>query len=200
RSDRHQIGMTDRHRWNAQLPAESVFGAVEVKSDLNSAELERACENSRRLKVLQRPATDMLDFTPLVRFNVGPEFTIGETLPRNPFVTFAFGFRGPSAETTTLNLNQKLVSGPTNKLLLPDFVFVSDPGYMIVRILGSIETSWRVALPGQEYTNYAFLRVGADALPLFFLTLNVCLGQIRLRAVNYVDVWRSLVNQILPSR
>jgi hypothetical protein len=32
------------------FPAESVFGAVEVKSELNSAELERACANSRPLK------------------------------------------------------------------------------------------------------------------------------------------------------
>jgi len=178
------------------FPAESVFGAVEVKSDLTSTELERACENSRRLKALQRQATDMLDFTPLVRLNVGSQFTTGETLPRNPYVTFAFGFRGPSAETTALSLNNKLASEPAGKLLLPDFVFVSDPGYMVVRISGTLETSWRFALPGQEYTKYVFLNVGADALPLFFLALNVCLGQIRLRAVNYVGLWTALVQQI----
>lgn len=178
------------------FPAESVFGAVEVKSDLNSTELERACENSRRLKALQRSATDILDFTPLARLNVSSTFTTGETLPRNPYVTFAFGFRGPSAETTAINLNQKLASDPANKLLLPDFVFVSDPGYMIARNSGSLETSFQFALPGQQYTKYVALDVGADALPLFFLTLNVCLGQIRLRAVNYVALWNDLVNQI----
>jgi len=178
------------------FPAESVFGAVEVKSDLNSTELERACENARRLRVLRRPATDMLDFTPLVRLNVSSTFTTGETLPRNPYVTFAFGFTGPSAETTASNLNQRLASEPANKLLLPDFVFVSNPGYMIARISGTLETSFRFALPGQEYTKYAFLDVGADALPLFFLTLNVCLGQLRLRAVDYVTLWTTLVDQI----
>jgi hypothetical protein len=178
------------------FPAESVFGAVEVKSDLNSTELERACENARRLKVLQRPGTDMLDLTPLVRFNVSSTFTTGETLPRNPYVTFAFGFHGPSAETTATSLNQRLASAPANKLLLPDFVFVSDPGYMIARISGTLETSFQFALPGQEYTKYVFLEVGADALPLFFLTLNVCLGQLRLRAVDYVTLWTTLVDQI----
>jgi hypothetical protein len=134
---------------------------------------------------------DMLDFTPMARFSVSSQFTTGETLPRNPYVTFAFGFRGPSAETTANNLNQRLASEPANKLLLPDFVFVSDPGYMVARISGTIGASSQFALPGQEYTKYIFLNVGADALPLFFLTLNVCLGQIRLRAVDYVNLWGS---------
>jgi hypothetical protein len=39
-----------------------------------------------------------------------------------------------------------------------------------------------------------------DALPLFFLTLNVCLGQIRLRAIDYVNLWRMLVGQIESAR
>jgi hypothetical protein len=179
------------------FPAESVFGAIEVKSDLNSTELEVACQNSRRLKVLQRPPTDMLDFTPLVRFNVSSTFTTGEALPRNPYVTFAFGFRGPSAEATANNLNLRLASETVNKLLLPDFVFVSDPGYMVARVLGNLEaTNWQFALPGQAYTKYVYLNAGADTLPLFFLTLNICLGQIRLRAVDYVSLWTTLVNRI----
>lgn len=182
------------------FPAESVFGAIEVKSDLTSEELERACENSRRLKVLQRSPTDMLDLTPLVHFNVSSNFTTGETLPRNPYATFAFGFHGPSAETTANNLNQRLSSDPTAKLLLPDFAFVSDPGYMVARISGPLEGTWRFTLPGQDYTKYVFLNIGADALPLFFLTLNVCLGQIRLRALNYVSLWTALVNQIRSSQ
>jgi len=173
------------------FPAESVFGAIEVKSDLNNAELERACANSRSLKVLQRPPTDMLDFNPLVRFNVSSQFTTGETLPRNPYVTFAFGFRGPSPETTASNLNQRLAAEPGSKLLLPDFVFVADPGYMIARV-----TETQFASPGQEYKQYMFLNVGSDTLPLFFLTLNVCLGQIRLRSVDYASMWSTLINQI----
>jgi hypothetical protein len=178
------------------FPAESVFGAVEVKSDLNSAELERACENSRRLKVLQRAATDMLDFTPLARLNIGSEFTTGETLPQNPYMTFAFGFRGPSAETTAINLNQRIAADQANKFLLPDFVFVANPGYMIARVAGTVETGGGFRLLGKEFTNYGYLNAGADTLPLFFLTLNSCLGQIRLRSVNYGALWNTLLNEI----
>ena len=133
----------------------------------------------------------MLDFTPLVRFNVSSTFTTGETLPRNPYVTFAFGFRGPSPETTASNLNQRLAAEPANKLLLPDFIFVADPGYMIARV-----TETQFASPGQEYKQYMFLNTGSDTLPLFFLTLNLCLGQIRLRSVDYASMWSELINQI----
>lgn len=133
----------------------------------------------------------MFDFTPLVRFNVGPEFKSSDILPRNAYVTFAFGFRGPSAETTANNLNERLRAAPGDRLLLPDFIFVAEPGYMVARV-----TDKQFALPGQEFKQYAFLNCGADALPLFFLTLNVCLGQIRLRAVDYAALWSVLVNQL----
>jgi uncharacterized protein DUF6602 len=181
------------------FPAESVYGAVEVKSDLTSAELERACENSRRLKELPRPASDMLDFTPLVRFNVDEKIFSYEKRPFNPYVTSAFGFHGPSAETIAVSLNRKVASDQANKHLLPDFIFVADPGYMVTRSR-SPQSGGGFASPGQEFNQYMFLETGADALPLFFLTLNIYLGQIRLRTVDYAALWGALFNQILTEK
>ena len=159
-----------KHGPQQLFPAESVFGAVEVKSDLTGSELSKACENSRRLKELQRPATDMLDFTPLVHLNVEERVFGYDKQPHNPYATFAFGFRGLSAESAAINLNQRIASAPTNKHLLPDFVFVSDPGYMLARCKGNLETGEDLsfALPGQDFVQYGRLETGADALPLFF--------------------------------
>jgi hypothetical protein len=110
----------------------------------------------------------MLDFTPLARLHIGSEFTTGEALPRNPYVTFAFGFRGPSAETTANNLNQRVASDSANKLLLPDFIFVSDPGYMMARFAGVLNKEWKYALPGQHFTQYGYFNAGATRYPSSF--------------------------------
>jgi len=177
------------------FPAEAVYGAIEVKSDLSSAELDRACQNSRKLKVLKRTATDMLDFTPLARLNLGPEFETGEKLPRNPYLTFTFSFHGPPAETTAVNLNERIASEPEGRFLLPDFIFVADPGYMIARVAGTPE-SGGLRFLGSDFTNYCYLNAGKDTLPLFFLTLNTCLGAIRLRSVDYGMLWKALLNEI----
>jgi hypothetical protein len=164
--------------------AESVFGAIEVKSTLDANELEKACENARRLKVLRREPANLLD-------------TItGETLPCNPYVVFAFGFTGVSAKATTDNLNRRLAKSPAAKLLLPDFVFVADPGYMIARVSSSSKTRSEFTRPGQEFTKYVSVGAGSDALPLFLLTLNVCLNQIRLRPVDYAALWTAFVDEI----
>lgn len=110
----------------------------------------------------------MLDFTPLARLNIDNSFTTGETLPRNPYATFVFGLRGSSAETITRNLNKRIASNLPGKLLLPDFIFVADPDYMICRSSGSLETESRLVPPGAYFNRFVYLPAGADALPLFF--------------------------------
>ena len=173
------------------FPAESVFGAIEVKSNLSSEELNRACENSRRLKELQRAPSDMLDLTPLVRLEIGPGLT-HDPNPLNLYIACVFGYKGPSALATANNLNCRLKSDSMNKHLLPDFVFVADPGYMVTRT----NQKGNIVGPGQEFDSFSYLEIGADALPVFFLTLNVCLSQIRLRAGDYNSIWLNLVSQL----
>lgn len=182
----------------AQLfPAESVFGAIEVKSNLTSAQLDEACENSRRLKQRQRAPSDMLDLSPLVRLPVGDGLGYDQRL-RNPYLVCVFGYRGPSALTTANNLNHRLQTNPANKNFLPDFVFVANPGYMVVRC--NSLAPFPIVFPGADFDQFAHLDIGNDALPVFFLTLNLCLSQLRLRALDHSALWLNLLRQLAPSR
>ncbi len=53
------------------FPCESVFGALEVKSKLDSAELDKCIQNAQSLKSLQRTDSTSLDITPFYNLKSG---------------------------------------------------------------------------------------------------------------------------------
>src|SRR5262249_10935977 len=156
------------------FPAESVFGSIEVKSNLTLSELDLACQNVASIKRLKRVRADTLDLLPHLRVELGPTLAGGGDF-RNPYLGVVFGYRGapPQSVATELSVRAQSLGGEKEKL--PNFVFVVEPGYMIMRC----QQNGAPAPPGSDFATFGFLPVGSDTLPLFFLTLNICLGSLR---------------------
>lgn len=177
------------------FPAESVFGAIEIKSDLSRGELDTACQNVASVKRLERPASDMLDFLPFVRPQLGAGLTWDQR-PRNPYLGCVFGYRGIPAELVAVELNRRLELDASRKPLLPDFVFVAQPGYMVARCQTG-PGGPTVSVPGNDFDKFMYLAAGGDTLPLFFVTLNLCLHQLRLRSIDYQAICSQLTAEIV---
>ena len=93
------------------FPAESVYGSIEVKSNLNSEELKIAIDNVQSVKRLARPATDATDVSPLFRMTLGPGLAV--TGPKmNPYLGYVFGYRGIAPETVAMELNARIAQDP----------------------------------------------------------------------------------------
>jgi hypothetical protein len=90
----------------------------------------------------------------------------------------------------------RLAADPTRRQMLPDFIFVRDPGYMIFRV-GADSTPAAIA---GDFAGFRAVPTGMDTLPLFFVTLNTCLVKLRLRSPNFNDLWIQLVNESLAPR
>jgi hypothetical protein len=176
------------------FPAESVFGSIEVKSRLTGPELKTACGNIASIKRLPRWRADSLDLLPHLRFGVSPPLTGGGDF-RNPYLGIIFGYEGIQATSVVSQLNAEVNIDPADKQMLPDFVFVRSPGYMIVRCR---EDSTPVP-PGQDFARFGLVQTGDDTLPLLFVTLNLCLGQMRLRGPDFDSLWRQIVQRLLTS-
>jgi hypothetical protein len=177
------------------FPAESVFGSIEVKSHLNGPELRIAIDNIASLKRLPRVDSDMMDLLPFLHLDVGGGLGY-DPAKRNPYLGFVFGYNGISPESVAGELNQRLSANPAAKQQLPDFVFVARPGYMVARVhFENGQTN--VQGPGREFSNYMYVKTAEDTLPLFYIGLNVCLGQIRLRSVNFLSLWQQLFSQVI---
>jgi hypothetical protein len=175
------------------FPAESVFGTIEVKSRLCLEELDRACNNVASVKRLPRTSTDMMDLLPTVRFAPDERTFSWSRVPLNPYAGFVFGYGGAAPESVATELNRRLEAAPADKQMLPDLVFVADPGYMVFRV----SQTGAILRPGRDFVRFGFLRTGDDTVPLFFLTLNTVLAELRLRGIDYMQLWRQLIDEVI---
>jgi hypothetical protein len=174
------------------FPAESVFGSIEVKSNLTMDEFRTDCDKIASLKQLPRSQADQLQFLPHVHFDANPAVFSYGGRATNPYVGFIFGYRGIGPEAIGAELDQRLRERPEKKQLLPDFVFVAQPGYVLLRC-----TNNAVAPPGHDFTRFAHLNIGDDALPFFFVTMNACLSQLRLKGIDYSSFWSQYFTELL---
>lgn len=173
------------------LPAESVFGSVEVKSSLNSEELDSAVKNVRSLKALKRAPSDQLDFTPISRLNVGDHFTYGRTI-QNPYLGIVFALDGMNGETVRDNLVR---TSPEHRETLPDYVFNLKKQFMVSRWVRREPSSkpdidCRVG----RYDGFVLVPLGEDILPVFYLTLNTMLNRTRLKQPDVGQTWIETIN------
>jgi hypothetical protein len=176
------------------FPAESIFGSIEVKSSLSLHEFGLACRNIASVKRLNRRDADSLDFLPMVRLELGAGLAGGSD-KRNPYLGMVFGYNGATPDAIVNDLTERFVREPQNKQSLPDFVFVAQPGYMIARY-AVINGKNCATVPGDDYAKFLWMPTRSDTLPLFFLTLNACLGKLRLRSVDFVQLWNQLVFEV----
>jgi hypothetical protein len=106
-----------------------------------------------------------------------------------------FVYDGLLPETVVADLNKRAASSGYDKSNLPDFVFNYRRGYMVMR--------WRrdgghfvPVTPGEPFEVFAHITSGADTLPLFFLTANICLNQVRLRSPDLNAYWKQVVTAV----
>ena len=81
---------------------------------------------------------------------------------RNPYMGVVFGYRGATVETIGAELDRRLRERPDEKMLLPDYVFVADRGYVFLRWNDS-----GAVPPGGPFSRFAYLEIGQDVPEVF---------------------------------
>lgn len=176
---------------NSLYPCESVYGEIEVKSNLDTNELNVATENIRSLKLLRRTSSDMLDILPHRRLKVGNGLSYSKVL-RNPYLGIIFAYDGLMPKTTLNVLNSLLGnSDQVDRELLPNFIFNYKRGFVVLRMISDKRVS-KVAPLGSAYDSFLSVPTGTDTLPLFFLTVNVCLNHLLLCSPDLNTYWTSV--------
>lgn len=186
-----------RNGSNSLFPCESIFGTIEVKSDLNTSELEKSIENVMSVKRLERDSSDILDFLPFRRLNIGKGLTYNSTV-MNPYVGIIFAYKGLRAETVEQHMNRLIFANQNlNEELLPNFIFLYEQKVIILRVGNDEKGQFVPRSLGEEFICYRSMNLGDDILPMFFLTVNICLNQIQLKSPSFNDYWIEVLNQAI---
>ena len=176
----------------ALCAAESVFGSIEVKSQLDGSALTDAAENIASLKRLEREDSDALDITPTLRLNIGSGLMLADDSKKNHYIGVVVGMRGTSNLTSKLN---SMRTDPETALLLPDLVVAIDPGVVICRCSQGANGPPKVMGPGHPYDEFLASEVGSvDALATLIASLGTLLPHVRLRERHPVDYMVGLLS------
>lgn len=171
---------------NQLFPCESVFGSIEVKTELTGKTLEQGVENIVSLKKLDREASDMLDILPFRRINVGEGLTYNKA-KKNHYLGMIFAYKGLDFCTVVEYLREQS-SDPAKRMMLPDFVFNIERGYMVVRYKQEKRFK-RVSFSGEDYDRYGAIILGEYTLPVFYLTVNAFLNMSILKEPDWGKYW-----------
>lgn len=93
----HSNVLLKNHKSNL-FPCESIYGLIEIKSNLSTDELLKSLDNIASIKQLQRRDSTMLDITPIVELGIGAGLT-ASTEKRNDYIGIIFGFDGLEKQT-----------------------------------------------------------------------------------------------------
>ena len=172
---------------NSQLfPCESVFGSIEVKTELKGETLEQGVENIASLKRLDREASDIMDILPFRRINVGKGLKYDST-KSNHYLGVIFAYKGLEFRRVVEYLEERS-NDQEKRMLLPDFVFNIERGYMVLQY----KTENGEKIPshfGENYDGYTYIVLNEYTLPLFYLTINACLNVSILKAPDWNKYW-----------
>lgn len=190
-----------RNSSNSLFPCEAVYGTIEVKSYLSTRELITSIENVASVKQLARAPSDMMDILPSRRLGFSAELrnvVTHSNLLRNPYLGIVFTYDSVIAQTAIDTLYFNYLAKPEfPKSYLPDFIFSYRQGYTILKAKKQENGKGHIAKLGEDFDDYTVLKTDDDTLPLFFLTLNICLNQILLKVPDFDSYFSQIVKEIL---
>ena len=182
-----------KNRNNNLFPCESVYGEIEVKSNLTTDELNKSIDNIASLKKLNRADSTMLDISPVYKLKIG-EGLKASNAKLNPYLGIIYAYDGLTKETFANKLDEKLKI--THKTLTPDFIFNQKRQYMAIKV----DKTGQVVGLGHDFERFGIINTNNDTLPIMFLTLNICLNMIRLKAPDYNIYWKRMMTEILENQ
>ncbi len=174
------------------FPCENVYGALEVKSRLDTKQLEEAIENSYSLKVLSREEATGLTITPFYHLSLAPPLS-GPNKKANFYFHGVVAFSSIDPLSLSRFLSTRITEGVEN---LPDYIWIYDP---VIFILGFSQdkANYRYPTPlGCRPDEYLPLNTFEDTFPMMLIAINMLLSVIRLKAPNYHKYWNLMLGEV----
>ena len=111
-------------------PAESVFGTIEVKTMLNSEELDDSISKGQSLTKICRKRTDAYQFTPTAGFEIDSATLSGDLRPRHHYFTGIVAVDAMESRKIVQALEKRRIGGDQS---LPDMIVCLSKKWIIAK-------------------------------------------------------------------
>jgi hypothetical protein len=174
-----------------QFTAESIYGNIEIKSNLNQAEFDKAIENIKSLKSLYREKSGQMQIAPDLRIQFNGNEVINESNYKNPFFGIIFAYESVSIDTV-LSYLKNLKYAPN---LLPNAIVLYDKKTIFLPKVGR-NAEFRLLA---KFDGYAQIECGEDTLAFFIEIIIFFCYQIRLKNADIeqetFDLFKNILKQ-----
>lgn len=173
------------------FPCESIYGNIEVKSQLDKNSLEEAIENIRSLKELIRQPVDTFyinAMTPLVIKNI--TFNIEST---NEYFGIIFAYKSISSHM----ILEHLKKSSCKKEFLPNMIVLFNDKKIILRYKElNNENKYEISA-FKDFDGYMVLECKESILAEFLLLLFISLRSITLKAMDIEKIFAKINGEVL---
>lgn len=162
------------------FPCESVYGNIEIKTNLNKETVQQSIDNIASLKSLKREDATEFNFTPQCELRINNQKT---GTKKNEYFGLVFAYESSNVDTIMNNIRE--CNMPKDSRLLPDAFILLDKKAIIFK--ADINNK-SISLNG-ETGGYVSIKTGDDTISYFIMIILTLLYSMSLKAINPGHIW-----------
>ena len=178
------------------FPCESVYGNIEIKSNLNKQSFEEAAKNIASLKKLSRKCIESFHINPMKPLCI--KNVTWDIQAVNEYLGVIFAYDSVSSSTILSYIQDCLNRGTLGQNELPNIIVLFQEQKIIVRY-HQCDDGLYVIHPLGKYDGYLVEECGEDILSEFLILLFVALRSIELRALDIQQLSKDIHRNIFAN-
>lgn len=179
------------------FPCESVYGNIEIKSDLNKKSFLEAVDNIDSLKKLSRKGIDSYYVNPMKPLNI--KNVTWEVQALNEYIGVVFAYESVSASTVLEYIKDGITGGSMIRDNLPNIIVLFKDQKIIIRYHLCEDGMYEIN-PLGKYDGYLVEECGENILSEFLILLFTALRSIELRALDIEQLSMEIHESIFTNK
>lgn len=178
------------------FPCESVYGNIEIKSNLNKQSFEEAAKNIASLKKLSRKCIESFHINPMKPLCI--KNVTWDVQAVNEYLEVIFAYDSVSSSTVLSYIQDCINEGTLDRDELPNIIVLFQEKKIIIRYHQCEDGMYEIH-PLGKYDGYLVEECGEDILSEFLILLFIALRSIELRALDIQQLSKEIHQNIFQN-
>ena len=179
------------------FPCESVYGNIEIKSNLNKQSFKEAVENIASLKSLSRKSIDTYYVNPMKPLNISNMNWNIQVV--NEYLGIIFAYESASSSTVLSYMKDAIDDGTVDRDKLPNIIVLFKEHKIIIRYHQREDGMYEIH-PLGNYDGYLVENCGENILSEFLILLFTALRSIEFKALDIQKLSKEVHQDIFSNK
>lgn len=170
------------------FPAESIYGAIEIKSSLDKNSFTDALENIESIKTLCKDNIDGYYINPYNRLDI-KNVTWDIQVPKNTYLGIIFAYESVEVDTVIKYIEEEINN--IGYEYMPNLIVLLNKKTIIYRYKTNDDGTYSIEL-SKDYNGFMAIRYDDEILSAFIISLLIALRNIYLKAMKIEELFEAI--------